>query len=39
MGLGMVQRAKPLKDLFMSEARGESGALPVMLKGDLVEPA
>ena len=32
-GLGAVQRAKPLKDLFMSEARGESGALPVMLTG------
>ncbi|MFM7028620.1 MAG: UbiH/UbiF/VisC/COQ6 family ubiquinone biosynthesis hydroxylase [Chakrabartia sp.] len=35
-GLGMVQRAKPLKDLFMSEARGESGALPVMLTGHIV---
>lgn len=33
LGLGAVQRAKPLKDLFMSEARGESGALPVMLTG------
>lgn len=32
-GLGAVQRGKPLKDLFMSEARGESGALPVMLTG------
>lgn len=35
-GLGAVQRAKPLKDLFMSEARGESGALPVMLTGSKV---
>ncbi len=35
-GLGAVQRAKPLKDLFMSEARGESGALPVMLTGGKV---
>lgn len=35
-GLATVQRAKPLKDLFMSEARGESGSLPVMLTGELV---
>lgn len=32
-GLGAVQSAKPLKDLFMAEARGESGNLPVMLQG------
>jgi 2-octaprenyl-6-methoxyphenol hydroxylase len=36
LGLGAVQRAKPLKDIFMSEARGESGQLPVMLTGELV---
>lgn len=35
-GLATVQRAKPLKDLFMSEARGESGSLPAMLTGELV---
>ena len=32
-GLDAVQRAKPVKDLFMSEARGESGNLPMMLQG------
>lgn len=32
-GLAAVQKAKPLKDLFMAEARGESGRLPVMLTG------
>jgi 2-octaprenyl-6-methoxyphenol hydroxylase len=32
-GLSAVQSAKPLKDLFMAEARGESGNLPVMLQG------
>lgn len=35
-GLGAVQRATPLKDLFMAEARGESGNLPMMLQGELV---
>ena len=35
-GLGAVQSAKPLKDLFMAEARGESGNLPMMLQGELV---
>ncbi len=32
-GLGLVQRTKPAKAFFMSEARGESGALPKLLKG------
>jgi len=32
-GLGAVQRIKPLKDLFMAEARGESGTLPKLLTG------
>ena len=35
-GLGAVQKAGPLKDRFMSEARGESGALPLLLRGELV---
>jgi 2-octaprenyl-6-methoxyphenol hydroxylase len=32
-GLGAVQRIAPLKQFFMSEARGETGALPRMLQG------
>jgi 2-octaprenyl-6-methoxyphenol hydroxylase len=32
-GLGAVQRIAPLKRLFMAEARGETGALPRLLKG------
>ncbi|MFM9977027.1 MAG: FAD-dependent monooxygenase [Sphingomonadaceae bacterium] len=32
-GLGAVQRIKPLKDLFMAEARGETGAMPKLLQG------
>jgi len=32
-GLGAVQRIRPLKDLFMAEARGESGAMPKLLQG------
>ena len=32
-GLGAVQRIKPLKDLFMAEARGETGKLPKLLTG------
>ena len=32
-GLGAVQRIGPLKSLFMHEARGESGELPLLLKG------
>jgi len=33
LGMGAVQRLGPLKDLFMSEARGESGDLPLLLRG------
>ncbi|MBO9574855.1 MAG: FAD-dependent monooxygenase [Sphingobium sp.] len=36
MGLSAVQKMGPLKDRFMSEARGESGAKPRLLLGDLV---
>jgi 2-octaprenyl-6-methoxyphenol hydroxylase len=32
-GLGAVQRLKPAKALFMSEARGEAGDLPKLLQG------
>jgi 2-octaprenyl-6-methoxyphenol hydroxylase len=32
MGMGLVQRAAPLKHWFMDEARGVSGALPELLK-------
>jgi 2-octaprenyl-6-methoxyphenol hydroxylase len=35
-GLGMVSKLPPLRDLFMAEARGESGELPVLLRGSLV---
>jgi 2-octaprenyl-6-methoxyphenol hydroxylase len=35
-GLGLVQRTRPAKALFMAEARGESGDLPGLLKGDLI---
>ena len=32
-GMGMVQRVGPLKSQFMAEARGESGELPLLLRG------
>ncbi|MGN6122421.1 MAG: UbiH/UbiF/VisC/COQ6 family ubiquinone biosynthesis hydroxylase [Sphingomonas oligoaromativorans] len=32
-GIGMVNHIPPLKDFFMAEARGESGALPRLLSG------
>lgn len=32
-GMGLVQRTRPAKAFFMAEARGESGALPSLLKG------
>jgi 2-octaprenyl-6-methoxyphenol hydroxylase len=32
-GMGLVQRTRPAKAFFMAEARGESGALPKLLKG------
>jgi 2-octaprenyl-6-methoxyphenol hydroxylase len=35
-GLGAVQRIAPLKARFMAEARGESGALPRLLMGEMV---
>jgi 2-octaprenyl-6-methoxyphenol hydroxylase len=35
-GLSAVQKLGPLKDRFMEEARGESGARPRLLTGDLV---
>ncbi len=36
LGLGLVQRTQPVKGFFMSEARGESGALPKLLTGQMV---
>ncbi|MBV7256111.1 UbiH/UbiF/VisC/COQ6 family ubiquinone biosynthesis hydroxylase [Pacificimonas sp. WHA3] len=33
-GLGAVERAGPLKQFFMSEARGASGDLPQLLRGE-----
>jgi 2-octaprenyl-6-methoxyphenol hydroxylase len=33
LGMGMVQRVGPLKDQFMALARGESGDLPLLLRG------
>ncbi len=35
-GMALVQRTRPAKAFFMSEARGESGALPKLLNGHLV---
>jgi 2-octaprenyl-6-methoxyphenol hydroxylase len=32
-GMGLVQRVGPLKDRLMAEARGESGELPLLLRG------
>jgi 2-octaprenyl-6-methoxyphenol hydroxylase len=32
-GMGLVQRIGPLKEQFMAEARGESGELPLLLRG------
>ncbi|HEX8644404.1 MAG TPA: FAD-dependent monooxygenase [Allosphingosinicella sp.] len=32
-GMGAVQRIGPLKDMLMAEARGESGDLPLLLRG------
>ncbi|MFC4293364.1 FAD-dependent monooxygenase [Sphingorhabdus arenilitoris] len=36
LGMAMVQRTKPAKAFFMSEARGESGSLPKLLKGSAI---
>ncbi len=36
LGLGAVQRLRPAKAFFMAEARGEAGALPKLLNGQLV---
>ncbi|USI74306.1 UbiH/UbiF/VisC/COQ6 family ubiquinone biosynthesis hydroxylase [Sphingomonas morindae] len=33
LGVRMVERISPLKDFFMAEARGETGALPRLLQG------
>lgn len=33
LGMGAVQRLGPLKDRLMAEARGESGELPLLLRG------
>jgi 2-octaprenyl-6-methoxyphenol hydroxylase len=35
-GIGLVERAPPLKAFFMAEARGESGALPKLLRGQMI---
>ena len=35
-GLAGVQRISPLKARFMAEARGETGKLPALLRGELV---
>jgi 2-octaprenyl-6-methoxyphenol hydroxylase len=36
MGIGLVQRIPPLKAQFMAEAKGETGDLPKLLRGELV---
>ncbi|MGS1016080.1 UbiH/UbiF/VisC/COQ6 family ubiquinone biosynthesis hydroxylase [Allosphingosinicella humi] len=33
IGMGAIQRIRPLKDRLMAEARGESGDLPLLLRG------
>ena len=33
LGISAVNAIPPLKDRFMAEARGESGALPKLLQG------
>ncbi|HEY0413331.1 MAG TPA: UbiH/UbiF/VisC/COQ6 family ubiquinone biosynthesis hydroxylase [Allosphingosinicella sp.] len=33
LGMGIVQRLGPLKEQFMAEARGESGEMPLLLRG------
>jgi len=33
LGMGMVERIGPLKERLMAEARGESGELPLLLRG------
>jgi len=33
LGMGAVQRIGPLKDQLMAEARGESGEMPLLLRG------
>jgi 2-octaprenyl-6-methoxyphenol hydroxylase len=35
-GLSAVERLPPLKRFFMNQARGETGKLPALLKGELV---
>jgi 2-octaprenyl-6-methoxyphenol hydroxylase len=35
-GIGLVERAPPLKAFFMAEARGESGELPRLLRGQMI---
>ena len=32
-GMGLIQRVGPVKDRLMSEARGTSGDLPLLLRG------
>ena len=36
IGLSAVERLPPLKRFFMNQARGETGKLPALLKGELV---
>ena len=36
LGMGMIQRIGPVKNRLMAEARGESGALPKLLMGDML---
>ncbi len=36
LGMGMIQRSGPVKNRLMAEARGESGALPKLLMGDVI---
>jgi 2-octaprenyl-6-methoxyphenol hydroxylase len=33
LGMGLIQRARPVKQRLMAEARGETGELPLLLRG------
>jgi 2-octaprenyl-6-methoxyphenol hydroxylase len=35
-GMGLIQHTRPAKAVFMAEARGESGALPRLMRGEVV---
>jgi len=38
LGLGLVNRVKPLKQLFMRHAGGDMGDLPPLMRGQWIMP-